>query len=264
MENLGILVCGFVAVCAVTCAGLILGWGHIIQAGRDLRAGMIRSRRRARAEAKAARNRPKLVKVPPIVANRPRTGQAASVATGPVRVVSVRTNDPSKRKPLDAVPRRAAVTMPTPPPRPVQVPPDFPSRSEGEGQYTAAGAVLSRGELAFFQALREAVGGRYHISHKIRLADLVNVRQGEGFYRAFNQVAMKHIDFILLDHATMRPALLVELDDKTHREHKRRQRDKLVNRVCKEAGLRIVHIKTRASYDVAMVRRNLEECIVGR
>ena len=80
--------------------------------------------------------------------------------------------------------------------------PTAPPRSTGRPKLTtySPAPLLSPGENAFFQVLREAMGAQFHIALKPRLADLVTVRGGRGFYRAFNQVAMKHIDFILLDN----------------------------------------------------------------
>lgn len=53
--------------------------------------------------------------------------------------------------------------------------------------------------------------------------------------------------------------LIVEFDDSSHNRYKRQQRDKLINSICQQAGLRIVHIKARASYSARIIRNILDD-----
>jgi hypothetical protein len=175
---------------------------------------------------------------------RPQAHKPVAIRVPPV----VNEAEPASIKSVGAI-AKTSVVLPRPTGRPKLT------------TYSAA-PLLSLGENAFFQVLREAIGTQFHIALKPRLADLVTVRGGRGFYRAFNQVAMKHIDFILLEPQSMSVVLLIELDDKTHRLFGRMQRDALVDRVCREAGLRIIHIKTRASYQPEILRKIIMDRLV--
>lgn len=171
-------------------------------------------------------------------------------------------------------------TIPSPPilPQPVLVRPiatvlqprpesRMPSQvvSRPAKQYGAA-AALTANERAFFVELRSAIGERFHICPKMRLADLVSIRPGAGYYKAFNPVAQKHIDFVLMEPQSMSVVLLLEVDDKTHRRYTRRKRDQVVNRVCREAGLQIIHFKARWTYSSAIIGHIIEDRLrkVGR
>jgi very-short-patch-repair endonuclease len=55
--------------------------------------------------------------------------------------------------------------------------------------------------------------------------------------------------------------LVVELDDRRHREHARKRHDDFKDAVLRAAGLPIYRIAARAAYDVEALRRQIEEFI---
>ena len=65
--------------------------------------------------------------------------------------------------------------------------------------YERRKSLLSRGELAFYRVLRQATRGQWGISIKTRLADVV--RCPDDLWRTAHgqQVAQKHVDFVLYD-----------------------------------------------------------------
>ena len=104
--------------------------------------------------------------------------------------------------------------------------------------YDAIPSVLTRGELAFFDVLMHVVAGRYQVLAKVRLADLVEVTDNSPNRRAwFMRISQKHIDFVLCDRPSMRPLLLIELDDRSHHRGDRVERDDFVNQCLDSAGL---------------------------
>lgn len=216
-----------------TCAGILWYWGWIVQQVRDTKAAFLIARRRRK-------NKPKPVKVPPVIRRKVHRQPMAPPTSRP-------TYAPPPRIPTavhTAVTRHGRTAVVPPPP---------------ERTYHRSHSLLTRGEHAFYLVLREAVGSMYHISMKTRLADLVQVADVPHRQRAFNQVAQKHVDFVLSDPHTLRPVLLVELDDKTHRQYQRQRRDKLVNTICWEAGLRILHIKARAGYSKQIIQDIIDD-----
>ena len=101
--------------------------------------------------------------------------------------------------------------------------------------------LLSRGEGAFYRVLMQAVGGKYVVMAKVRLADVVDARaNGRTWGNAFNRISRKHVDFVLLDARELTIRLVVELDDRSHRLSKRRERDAFVDEVLAEAGLAVL------------------------
>lgn len=118
------------------------------------------------------------------------------------------------------------------------------------GRY-CRGRFLSANEKEFLAKLDRVVGAQYRIFAQVRLADLVDVEGCEdrqARFEAMKAVFGKSVDFVVCDRSTLNPVLILEVDDRSHNASDRRSRDALVNRVCEEAGLRLVRVRARMAY----------------
>jgi very-short-patch-repair endonuclease len=55
--------------------------------------------------------------------------------------------------------------------------------------------------------------------------------------------------FVLVDGTTTAILLVIELDDRTHQQARRRERDAFVDRALAAAGIPILHVKAASAYD---------------
>jgi hypothetical protein len=124
-----------------------------------------------------------------------------------------------------------------------------PSQLSGALPYHLRDDFLSRAEMSFYHVLKSAVDTQAVICPKVRLGDIFYVSQRNNNFQYINRIAQKHVDFLLCDPTTMRPLLGVELDDSSHNQPKRRERDAFVDAVFEVAGLKLLHIPVRHSYD---------------
>lgn len=123
--------------------------------------------------------------------------------------------------------------------------------------YRLSDKFISPAELSFLNILRVAAGDGVAICPKVNLHDLFLVSERKKNYSYVGRISQKHVDFVLCDAQTMRPRLAVELDDASHRQDKRRQRDAFVDDVFKAASLPLVRITARQTYSVHEVRYKL-------
>jgi hypothetical protein len=122
--------------------------------------------------------------------------------------------------------------------------------------------LLTEGERAFFGVLQTAVAERYLICLMVRMADLLFVQKGsQGWRHYFNKISAKHIDFVLCDRNTVRPLLAIELDDASHNRSNRRKRDNFVDSACEAAGLPILRVPARATYNAEDLARSINAAI---
>ena len=122
--------------------------------------------------------------------------------------------------------------------------------------YEKREGLFTQGERRFLARLDEAVGDRFRIMGKVRIADLISPRPDlaeRNWKRAFYQISSKHVDFVLCDKRTLSPVCAVELDDPTHREPSRRERDTFVDGVFQSAALPLVRFPVRTTYSVAEI-----------
>ncbi len=106
--------------------------------------------------------------------------------------------------------------------------------------------LLTKNEWSFYKKLRP-VAARHGlcILAKVRLADLVDVDDyltGNGFYKYFNKIMAKHVDFVLCNPENLAVRFILELDDSSHHTSAdRAMRDDFVDKVLTKCGYKIYH-----------------------
>jgi hypothetical protein len=103
--------------------------------------------------------------------------------------------------------------------------------------------------LVFYRVLRRAVAGRYSISIKTRLADILKCPDELWDEPEGRRVSQKHVDFVLYDPWTCGIAAVVELDDRSHDDPRRRRRDRFLNEALSSAGVKLLRVKAASRYD---------------
>lgn len=134
---------------------------------------------------------------------------------------------------------------------------------EVEPVYSSRERLLTNAEHFFYNVLvRSIAGSPYIIAIKPRLADIVFVDTDDGsFWKHFSAIAQKHCDFVLLHEESMAILLVIELDDSSHKRSLRANRDHLVDKVLKDAGIPVYHQPWQRSYSVDVVRDSIESLL---
>ena len=130
--------------------------------------------------------------------------------------------------------------------------------------YVAAEALLTPAERAFFGVLRQAAGRDFVLFAKVRLGDILQIERGvEGKRRfaAFGRISSKHADFVLCDPRTFQVAVVIELDDRSHRLPSRRQRDAFFDAALARAAVPLLRVPAARNYSVDTLRAGLEEAL---
>jgi ribosomal protein L37AE/L43A len=123
--------------------------------------------------------------------------------------------------------------------------------------YQKRPALFSTAERSFLGILDQAVSDQYRIFGKVRIADVVEPKRGLDAgrrQRAFNRINSKHFDFLLCAKGDLSVVCAIELDDQSHRERKRRERDAFVEGVCQAVSLPLARISAQHMYTVPEVR----------
>lgn len=96
--------------------------------------------------------------------------------------------------------------------------------------YTAK-PLLSEWERKALKHFQCQIPDTYYLCPQVRLADFVRISGATPALRqkALYKISSKSVDFLVIDGATGRVCLAIELDDKTHARADRRQRDALVS-----------------------------------
>lgn len=119
--------------------------------------------------------------------------------------------------------------------------------------YVPAGPLFTKAELLFYRYLVKAVGDRALVFGKVRIADVIQPKKSlKGNRRtvALNKIAQKHFDFVIVHPETMKILAAVELNDSSHKQKDRAERDKLVRDAMKSSNIPLIEVTASKSYDV--------------
>jgi len=118
---------------------------------------------------------------------------------------------------------------------------------------------LSKAEVMFLVALETSVYPEYRVFARVPLRDLIlaNCENLSSQTRAQNRINFKTVDFVLVDPQRFEVHKVVELDDRTHDDVRREDRDAFIDDVLGRAGLPIIHCQCKIFYDPASLRAQL-------
>lgn len=92
------------------------------------------------------------------------------------------------------------------------------------------------------------------IFSKVRLADLIYIKsKSNDYYKHWNKIKAKHVDFVICDKVDFKPLFVMELDDKSHDKQERIDRDNFIDNALNVAKLPIFHIKVEYNYNVTYI-----------
>lgn len=78
------------------------------------------------------------------------------------------------------------------------------------------------------------------ICPKVRLLDLVIPRESKNNLAALGKINSKHVDFVICDDKLYVKGI-VEIDDNSHKQQDRKERDQFVDSVLTSVGYKVVH-----------------------
>jgi hypothetical protein len=113
-------------------------------------------------------------------------------------------------------------------------------------------ALLSDWERRALLAFRAQIPAGHYVCPQVRLAELVSiVVDPRRFPEALNRVAGKSLDFVVIELATGRPVLAIELDDRSHQQRQRQDRDRFVNDLMEALNIPLRRFTPSMTLDVS-------------
>lgn len=137
-----------------------------------------------------------------------------------------------------------------------------PTSLANASDYVRTKYLLTAAEYSFYKVLNQVIGPERMTLIKVRIADLVEVRDGLGRpaqTAARNRINKKHVDFVVCDRVTCVPIVCVELDDRSHDTPDRQSRDAFVDAVFSAVGLPLIRQPAQRGYTLPDLRRRLSE-----
>ena len=104
--------------------------------------------------------------------------------------------------------------------------------------YLAKKQIMTNAEKVFYDKLLEAADDMYYVVPQAHLSMFIDHKvKGQSWKAAFSTINGKSVDFLIVEKATQKPVLAIELDDYTHTRPERIRRDAIVKEILERAGI---------------------------
>ena len=123
-----------------------------------------------------------------------------------------------------------------------------------QSKYKLKTTTITANEQYFLDIIKKHFSNNYEIRPQVPLSSIIekNKEHNWEYQNELNRI----IDFGLFDKQTTTPLLLIEINDRTHHESKRKYRDQKVKDICNQAGIKLIAFWSEYS--------NTEQYIVER
>lgn len=130
------------------------------------------------------------------------------------------------------------------------MPDSKPPTAKTDSPYRLREYFLSTPEISLFRLLQKMVGDRYVICPKVALTDIFTIVRPNENVHFYNKIFRKHVDFLLCDPQTLKPAIGVELV-KPIAKTETRATDQFMEDLFSAEGVPLVHIPLGENYEVS-------------
>ena len=124
--------------------------------------------------------------------------------------------------------------------------------------YEAKPSLLTKSEQDFFSCIQKSVPTGYIVFPQANLATFI---QRTDAFRYQNEL-YRNVDFLVTD-AAYKPLFAVEINDQTHLQNKRRDRDEKVKNICEEAGVPIIWLWTSYGVNPDYIQKRINETLAS-
>ncbi len=108
--------------------------------------------------------------------------------------------------------------------------------------------IMTKREHIFFERLLNLYGTNYYVFPQVHLSTILDHRiKGQDFRAALGVIQRKSVDYVICDKAYVRPIVAIELDDRTHDNARRIQRDQIVEEIFSKARMPLVRFRSADS-----------------
>lgn len=126
-------------------------------------------------------------------------------------------------------------------------------------------ALFTPAEKNFQNLVEQAMGSRYRIINRVKLADIVSIRNGvskRAGQTASNNAHSKYLDFVICERDSMKMLGVIDLVDTQGKGYKIKK-DWFVSGALEAAAIPHIRIKVKANYTIDEIRACINSRILG-
>lgn len=128
--------------------------------------------------------------------------------------------------------------------------------NENEYLYSLKSSLITPKEKEYLTAIKRSLPAGYFVQPQINLASIINKNSD----CAFHNELFRNIDACIFD-MTYKPIVLIEINDISHNDNRRKSRDLKVKNICEEAGIKLVTFWTKYGVNQDYISKTVNEAI---
>lgn len=122
--------------------------------------------------------------------------------------------------------------------------------------YEAKPSLITQSEQVYFEAIKNSLPQGYHAFPQINLASIIS----KSYNATYHNELFRNLDFVITD-ATYAPKIAVEINDQTHLNKNRKERDTKVKNILEEAGIPLIKLWTSYGVNQEYVKNKIDESL---
>lgn len=122
--------------------------------------------------------------------------------------------------------------------------------------YDVRKTLISKSEQNFYHAIKSVVPEDYCVFPQINLASFIDRTDDAHFHNEL----FRNVDFLITD-AEYHPKFIIEINDQTHLNSDRKERDEKVQNICEEAGIPILKLWTAYGVNPDYIKKRIDEIL---
>ena len=132
--------------------------------------------------------------------------------------------------------------------------------------FDSRSSIFTPAEKNFQNLLEQAVGGKYRVVNRVKLSDIVNIRQGissRASQCASSNADAKYVDFIICERQSMKLVGAIDLVDTRGKGYKVKK-DWFVSGALEAAAIPHVRIKVKLNYTLVEIKQCIYNKLFGK
>lgn len=126
-------------------------------------------------------------------------------------------------------------------------------------RYTKKESLLTDCEKHFYNVLNKNFNDNFNIIPQVPLSAIIS--KEKEYQNEYQNELNRIIDFGIFSKTGFKPLLLIEINDKSHLQKNRKQRDLKVNQICKEADIKLITFWTNYENTESYIVKRIKEVL---
>ncbi len=122
--------------------------------------------------------------------------------------------------------------------------------------YNVKSSIITNREKQFFNCIKAVIPQGYVVVPQANLATFIYKTDNSKYHNEL----FRNVDFLIVD-SNYKPYIVIEINDETHNDKKRKERDEKVQKICAEAGIEIITLWTKYGVNPEYIKSRIDTAL---